>query len=79
MLERNSVNVHSNSYQSLLYKSEDRMAVHVVLEIFLNGLAKSQRVLPSSLILNDCNLYYEIFFLVCMIKTVPHSTVSPQM
>ena len=51
---------------------------------FLNGLAKSPRVLPSSLILNECNLYCKIVkycFLskVCMIKTVPNITVSPQM
>ena len=70
MLERNSVNAHSNTLRSSHYKSD--------------GLAKSPRVLPSSWILNECNLYCKIVkycFLseVCMIKTVPHSTVSPQM
>ena len=51
---------------------------------FLNGLAKSPRVLRSSWILNECNfcckiVKYWILSEVCMIKTVPHSTVSPQM
>ena len=51
---------------------------------FFNGLAKSPRVLPSSLILNEYNLYrkivkYRFLSKVCMIKIVPHSTVSPQM
>ena len=45
--------------------------------------AKSPRVLRSFWILNECNLYCKIVkycFLskVCRIKTVPHSTVSPQ-
>ena len=45
---------------------------------------KNSRVLRSSWILNECNLYckivkYRILSEVCMIKTVPHSTVSPQM
>ena len=53
--------------------------------IFFTGfIAKSPRVLRSSRILNECNLYckivkYCIMSEVCMIKTVPHSTVSPQM
>ena len=51
---------------------------------YFNGLAKSPGVLRSSWILNECNLYckivkYCILSEVCMIKTVPHSTVSPQM
>ena len=74
MLERNSV-LYSfkHSPQLALQKWEP------------NGLAKSPRVLPSSWILNKCNLYFckivKYCFLseVCMIKTVPHSTVSPQM
>ena len=49
-----------------------------------NGLAKSPRLPRSSWILNECSLYckivkYCILSEVCMIKTVPHSTVSPQM
>ena len=49
---------------------------------FLNGFAKSPRVLRWSWILNKCNLSrqivkYCIFSEVCMIKTAPHSTVSP--
>ena len=51
---------------------------------FFNGLATSPRVLWSSWILNERNLCckivkYCILSKVCMIKTVPHSTVSPQM
>ena len=51
---------------------------------FSNGLAKSPRLQRSSRILNECSLYckivkYCILSEVCMIKTVPHSTVSPQM
>ena len=47
MLERNSVNDHLNSGHSSLYKSENRMALHVILEIFFNGLPKSPRMLLS--------------------------------
>ena len=85
MLERNSVNFHSNTCHSSHYKSEKWMAAQVFLDIFLTIQLKAHaRVLPSSLILNECNLYCKIVkycFLskVCMIKTVPHSTVSPQM
>ena len=48
---------------------------------FTGFIGKSPRVLR---ILNECNLYckivkYCIMSEVCMIKTVPHSTVSPQM
>ena len=51
---------------------------------FFNDFAKSPRVLPSSWILNEWNLYckilkYCILSEVCMIKTAPQSTVSPQM
>ena len=35
MLERNSINVHSNTQHSSHYKSENRLAVYVILEIFL--------------------------------------------
>ena len=49
-----------------------------------NGFAKSSRVLRSSWILNECNLYCKIVNYctlseVCMMKTASHSTVSPQM
>ena len=48
--------------------------------IVFNGLAKSPRVLRSSSILNECNLYckivkYCILSVVCMIKTVPHTVL----
>ena len=51
---------------------------------FVNGFAKSPRVLRSSWILNERNLYCKIvkcciLSKVCMIKTAPHCTVSPQM
>ena len=54
------------------------------LGIFFNGFAKSPRVLRSSWILIEYNLYFKIMKYcilseVCMIKTAPHSTVSPQM
>ena len=50
---------------------------------FLNGFAKSPRVLRWSRILNECNfswkiVKYCILYEVCMIKTAPHSTLSPQ-
>ena len=53
-------------------------------ENFFNDFAKSPRVLPSSRIFNEWNLYckivkYCILSEVCMIKTAPQSTVSPQM
>ena len=49
-----------------------------------SGFAKSPRVLRSSWILNERNFYFKavkccILSEVCMIKTAPHSTVSPQM
>ena len=53
---------------------------------FLNGFAiiKSPRVLRWSWVLNECNLSWKIvkyciLYEVCMIKTAPHSTLSPQM
>ena len=51
---------------------------------FFSGFAKSPRVLRSSWILNECNLYFKIVKYcilseVCMIKTGPHSNVLPQM
>ena len=50
---------------------------------FLNGFAKSPRVLRWSRILNECNLSwkivkYYILYEVCTRKTAPHSTLSPQ-
>ena len=50
---------------------------------FLNGFAKSPCVLRWSRILNECNLSwkivkYYILYEVCMIKTAPHNTLSPQ-
>ena len=41
MLERYSVNAHSNSRHSSHYKSENRLAVYVILDFFFNGLAKA--------------------------------------
>ena len=51
---------------------------------FFNSLAKSPRVLRSSWILNERNLCckivkYCILSEACMIKRIPHSTLSPQM
>ena len=50
---------------------------------FLNGFAESPRVLRWSWILNECNLSWKIvkyciLYEVCMIKTAPHRTLSPQ-
>ena len=52
--------------------------------IYFSGFAKSPRAFRSSWILNECNFYFKIVRYyslseVCMIKTAPHSTVSPQM
>ena len=83
-LERNSINVHSNTRPQLpLEKWEPAGRIGDFGNVF-SGLAKSPRVLWSSWILNKCNLYWKIvkyciLSTVCMIKTVPHSTVLPQM
>ena len=52
MLKRNSINVHSHT--RLLVKSENRLAVYVILEIVLNGFAKSQRLIVLNI--TECNL-----------------------
>ena len=57
------------------------MILEIFLTVYLNTHACFDR---SSWILNECTLYckivkYCILSEVCMIKTVPHSTVSPQM
>ena len=83
MLERNSVNVHSNTRHCQHCKSQNRLAVQIDdFENFFDGLRlKPTRV---SIVLNS-NLYRNIVKYcillseVCMIKTVPHNTVSPQM
>ena len=41
MLERNSINVHSNTQHSSHCKSENRLAVYVILEIFLTVWLKA--------------------------------------
>ena len=51
---------------------------------FFSGFSKSPSVPRSSWILNECNSYFKIVKYcilseVCMIKTAPNSTVSPQM
>ena len=84
MLERNSVDVHSNTRPHLALQKLEPSGCIGDFGNFFNGLANSQRTLRSSGILNECNLYcailkYSILSKVCLIKTVPHSTVSPQM
>ena len=82
MLERNSVNVHSNTRHCQHCKSQNPAGRIGDFENFFNGL----RLKPTraSIVLNS-NLYRKIVKYcillseVCMIKTVPHSTVSPQM
>ena len=82
MLERNSVNVHSNTRHCQHCKSQNRLAVQMISKIFFNGLRLNRT--RASIVLNS-NLYRNIVKYcillseVCMIKTVPHNTVSPQM
>ena len=51
---------------------------------FFSGFSKSPRVLQLIVLkLNECNLYFKtlkycILSELCMIKTAPHNTVSPQ-
>ena len=85
MLERNSVNVHSNQHspQLALQKWEPDGRIGDFGNFF-NGFSKSPPVVRSSWILNECHLCckivkYCILSEVCLIKTVPHSTVSSQM
>ena len=80
MLKRNSIIVHSFG---CCQKWEPAGGIDDF-ENFFNDLVKSPHVLSSFWILNECNLYckivkYCILYEVCMIKTVPQSTVSPQM
>ena len=86
MLKRNSVNVHSNT--TTARSAKVRTVWPYILgdfANFFNCLAKSPRVLRSIVlnISNECTLYckivkYCILSEVCMVKTVCHSTVSPQ-
>ena len=88
MLKCNSINVHSNTGQFALQfgtcqKWEPAGCIGDFGNIF-NGCTKRPCMLQLSWILNECNLYrkivkYCILSEVCMIKTAPHSTVSPQM
>ena len=87
MLERNSINAHSKTRPQLTLQKWESAGRIGNFGNFLDGLAKSQRVL--SILLNSewvqfvylyCKVVkYCILSEVCMIKTVPHSTVSPQM
>ena len=55
------------------WKSENRLAVNKWFwNFFFEGLAKGLRMLRSSWILNQCNLYCKIVK-YCILKTVPHS------
>ena len=81
MLKRNSFNVHWKFGACQKWEPAGRIGDF---GNFFNGLAKSPRVLRSSWILNECNLYckivkYCVLSEVCMIKTAPHGTISPQM
>ena len=84
MLERNCINVYSNTRPHLALQKLEPAGRTDDFGNFFNGLAKSSRMLRLSRILNECNLYckivkYCILSEVCMIKTVPHSTISTQM
>ena len=63
MLKCNSINVHSNTPQLASQKSTPDGHIRDFGNFF-NGLAKSPRVLPSSWILNECNLHCEILLSV---------------
>ena len=63
---------------------ENRLAVWVILEIFLTVSLKAYACFHRPEYFNECNLYckivkYCILSEVCMIKTASHSTVSPHM
>ena len=65
-----------------LVKSENRLAVQVILEIFWTVLLKVHACFVRFRILNECNLSWKIakyciLSEVCMIKTTPQSTFSP--
>ena len=80
MLKRNSIIAHSfGSCQK--WEPAGRIGDF---NSFFNDFAKSPLVLPSSWIFREWNLYCKIvkdciLSEVCMIKTAPQSTVSPQM
>ena len=81
MLKRNSFNVHWKFGACQKWEPAGRIGDF---GNFLNGFAKSPRVLRWSRILNECNfswkiVKYCILYEVCLIKTAPHSTLSPQM
>ena len=84
ILERNSINVHSNIQHSSHCKSENWLAVYAIFEIFLTVWLTAHACFDRPKYWNECNLYskivkYCILSEVCTIKTVPHSTVSPPM
>ena len=66
-------------------KSENRLAVWVILEIFLTVSLKAHTCFDrpeygvSAICINCKIVKYCILSEVCMIKTAPHGTVSPQM
>ena len=81
MLKRNSFNVHWKFGACQKWEPAGRIGDFGK---FLNGFAKSPRVLRWIWILNECNLSWKIvkyciLSQVCMIKTAPRITVSPQM
>ena len=81
MLKRNSFNVHWKFGACQKWEPTGRLGDF---GNFLNGFAKSPRVLHT--VLNTewvqfvlWNVKYCILSEVCMIKAAPHITVSPQM
>ena len=80
MLKRNSFNVHWKFGACQKWEPAGRIGDF---RNFLNGFAKTHACFVRFWILNGCNLSWKIVKYcilseVCMIKTAPHITVSPQ-
>ena len=78
MLKRNSINVHSTLHSS---QPAGRIGYF---GIFFSGFTKKPTRVSIVLNIEWVNLYFKIMKYcilaeVCMIKTAPHSTVSPQL
>ena len=82
MWKRNSFKISLQIWR-LSKVSRDRLAVYLILEIFWTVSLKVNACFDGPE-LNECNLSWKIvnyciLYEVCMIKTAPHSTLSPQM
>ena len=82
MWKRNSFKISLQIWR-LSKVSRDRLAVYLILEIFWTVSLKVNACFDGPE-LNECNLSWKIvnyciLYEVCMIKTAPHRTLSPQM